>query len=100
MTRWQAELEQQAGGPRADRRHRRRTVRDRAAPWSTPTRWAASGPSAGEEAYELADLFSLQARRRVDGLFTALWHNDDRAGYEIAQRVLDGRYAWLEQGIL
>ena len=57
-------------------------------------------PECRQAAYELADLFSLQARRRVDGLFTALWHNDDRVGYGIAQRVLDGRYAWLEQGIL
>jgi hypothetical protein len=57
-------------------------------------------PECKEAAYELADLFSRQARRRVDGLFTALWHNDDRAGYETGQRLLDGRYAWLEQGIL
>jgi hypothetical protein len=57
-------------------------------------------PECKEAAYELADAFARQARRRVDALFTALWHNDDRAGYETAQRLLDGRYAWLEQGIL
>ena len=57
-------------------------------------------PESRQAAYELADLFSLQARRRVAGLFDALWHNDDRAGYELAQRLLDGRYAWLEHGIL
>lgn len=51
-------------------------------------------------AYELADLFARQARRRVDALFTALWHNDDDLGYQTAQKLLDGRYAWLEQGIM
>jgi alkylation response protein AidB-like acyl-CoA dehydrogenase len=57
-------------------------------------------PECKEAAYELADLFSRQARRRVEGLFTALWHNDDHAGYETAQRLLDGRYTWLEEGVL
>ncbi len=48
-----------------------------------------------EAAYELADLFACQARRRVDVLFTALWHNDDDDGYAAAQRLLDGRYSSL-----
>jgi alkylation response protein AidB-like acyl-CoA dehydrogenase len=54
----------------------------------------------GESAYELADLFAKQARRRVDELFEALWHNEDDANYKTAQKVLDGRYEWLEEGIL
>jgi hypothetical protein len=45
-------------------------------------------------------VFARQARRRVDGLFTALWHNDDTVGYETAQKLLDGRYTWLEEGVL
>jgi alkylation response protein AidB-like acyl-CoA dehydrogenase len=57
-------------------------------------------PDRGDSAYELADLFAKQARRRVDELFTALWHNDDDANYRTAQRVLDGRFMWLEEGIL
>jgi hypothetical protein len=57
-------------------------------------------PERGEAAYELADLFARQARRRVDALFTALWHNDDDPGYATAQKVLAGRYTWLEEGIL
>jgi alkylation response protein AidB-like acyl-CoA dehydrogenase len=57
-------------------------------------------PDRGEAAYELADLFAKQARRRVDELFTALWRNDDDANYKTAQRVLEGRFEWLEEGIL
>jgi alkylation response protein AidB-like acyl-CoA dehydrogenase len=56
-------------------------------------------PERAREAVELADLFCTQARRRADALFHALWANDDSAGYEAAQRVLDGRYAWLEDGV-
>ena len=51
-------------------------------------------------AYDLADLFAQQAHRRIDALFTALWHNDDATGYEIAQKLLDGSYTWLEEGVL
>jgi hypothetical protein len=53
-----------------------------------------------EEAVELADLFCRQARRRVDALFHALWHNDDEENYAAAQRVLEGRYTWLEEDIV
>jgi len=49
---------------------------------------------------ELADLFCLQARRRIEVLFTALWHNDDDANYAAAQKLLDGRYAWVEEGLV
>jgi hypothetical protein len=57
-------------------------------------------PERGEQAKELADVFCKQARRRVDDLFTALWFNDDEDNYELALGVLDGRYEWLEEGIL
>src|SRR3954454_3719919 len=52
-----------------------------------------------EQAFELADLFAKQARRRVDELFSAVFANDDDAAYKTAQKVLEGRYAWLEEGI-
>jgi hypothetical protein len=61
---------------------------------------ATEHPERAEQARELADLFCKQARRRVDELFTALWSNDDEDNYAGAQRVLEGRYAWLEQGIV
>jgi alkylation response protein AidB-like acyl-CoA dehydrogenase len=52
------------------------------------------------EARELADLFCRQARRRVDALFHELWSNDDRRAYGIAQEVLQGKHAWIEEGVL
>jgi alkylation response protein AidB-like acyl-CoA dehydrogenase len=54
----------------------------------------------GEEAAELADLFCRNARRRVDRLFRDLWNNEDARNYRMAQRVVEGRYTWLETGIL
>jgi hypothetical protein len=51
-------------------------------------------------AAELADLFCMQSRRRIEVLFEALWHNDDDENCNAAQRVLDGRYAWVEEGIV
>jgi hypothetical protein len=54
----------------------------------------------GEGAAELADIFCTQSRRRIEVLFEALWHNDDDENYAAAQRVLDGRYAWVEEGIV
>src|SRR3954464_6070206 len=56
-------------------------------------------PELGEQAFELAELFCSQARRRADALFHALWANDDVDNYQAAQKVLDGRYGWLEQGV-
>jgi alkylation response protein AidB-like acyl-CoA dehydrogenase len=52
------------------------------------------------KARELADLFCRMARRRVRQLFGELWSNDDVRKYKVAMRVLDGRHAWLESGIL
>jgi hypothetical protein len=54
----------------------------------------------GAEAYELADLFCRQARVRVERLFEALWTNTDAADARLARRVLQDRYAWLEEGII
>jgi hypothetical protein len=53
-----------------------------------------------EEAVELADLFCRGARLRVEQLFHGLWHNQDDHSYKAAQRTLDGRYRFVEQGIL
>jgi len=57
-------------------------------------------PSKAESAFELADLFCAQARRRIDRLFGDLWSNDDDDRYAAAQRVVEGRYTWFEEGIL
>jgi alkylation response protein AidB-like acyl-CoA dehydrogenase len=51
-------------------------------------------------ARELADIFCRQARVRVEELFDRLWTNSDDTDRRAARRVLDGRYTWLEDGIL
>ncbi len=57
-------------------------------------------PSRGETAYELADTFCAQAHVRVDELFTALWHNTDDADRRFADGVLEGKFDWLEEGVI
>ena len=56
-------------------------------------------PERADSARELADLFCIQARRRADELFHALWSNDDDERYAAAQKLLDGRYTWIEEGV-
>jgi alkylation response protein AidB-like acyl-CoA dehydrogenase len=57
-----------------------------------------SGRQVGDGALELADVFSRQARRRVQEKFRAVFRNDDAATYAAAQHLVRGEYAWLEQG--
>jgi hypothetical protein len=53
-----------------------------------------------DEAIELADLFCRNARLRVEHLFHGLSHHEDDHNYRAAQRALEGRYRFMEQGIL
>ena len=55
---------------------------------------------ADSTAVELADAFCRQARVRSEQLFDQLWHNCDDSDQTLARGVLEGRYMWLEQGIL
>ncbi|SMD23954.1 acyl-CoA dehydrogenase family protein [Lentzea albidocapillata] len=48
----------------------------------------------------LADAFAKQARIRVDELFEKLWTNTDDSDQVLAKQVLDGDYAWLEEGVV
>jgi acyl-CoA dehydrogenase-like protein len=64
------------------------------------TTLAQERPERADAARELADLFCHQARRRAGNLFAALFHNDDELGYEVAQKVLDDRYLFVEEGIV
>ncbi|MDQ3155334.1 MAG: acyl-CoA dehydrogenase family protein [Actinomycetota bacterium] len=57
-------------------------------------------PSQGATAYELADVFCAQARIRVEDLFTGLWHNTDDVDKSLADRVLEGEFTWLEDGVI
>jgi hypothetical protein len=59
-----------------------------------------SGAAGEATAVELADAFCRSARRRVASLFGAIGSNDDVSAYSLARGVLDGRFAWLERGIV
>jgi len=57
-------------------------------------------PERHDEVFELADVFSQQARRRVGDLFRGVWQNDDNANYKLASGVLEGRYGFIEEGLV
>ena len=99
MTRWQAELEHKQAvlGRIVDIGAELFAIASSVVYADTIAR---EHPDRRRAAYDLADLFACQARRRVDVLFAALWHNDDAVGYANAQKLLDGRYTWLENGVL
>jgi alkylation response protein AidB-like acyl-CoA dehydrogenase len=49
---------------------------------------------------EMADVFSMHSRRKVNVLFGQVFRNDDVATYKLAQEVLKGEHEWLEDGIV
>jgi alkylation response protein AidB-like acyl-CoA dehydrogenase len=49
---------------------------------------------------ELADAFCRQARLRVEDLFERIRDNADVRTAQVAHGLLDGRYRWLEEGIV
>jgi len=57
----------------------------------------ADGPN-GREAQLLADVFCRRTRLKVKQLFHDVWENADDPTYKLAQDVLKGRYAFLEEG--
>jgi hypothetical protein len=61
---------------------------------------ADSGTAEGKEAVTLADLFCLNARRRIADNFRAFWRNDDYQKYRVARQILEGRHRWLEKGVI
>jgi alkylation response protein AidB-like acyl-CoA dehydrogenase len=61
---------------------------------------ALRGGTQGKEAHELADYFCQQARVRVDALFRALWDNTDAADRKLSGALVDGKYSWLDEGVI
>lgn len=57
-------------------------------------------PALGEQAYALAEMFCRQATLRIQALFDALWTNTDDGDVKLTREVLQGRYTWLEDGIV
>jgi alkylation response protein AidB-like acyl-CoA dehydrogenase len=58
----------------------------------------ARDPGTNAGVLELADVFSLEARRRIEDTFRAGRRNHDRQTYRLAQEVTGGSYRWLEKG--
>ncbi|HJR89176.1 MAG TPA: acyl-CoA dehydrogenase family protein, partial [Aeromicrobium sp.] len=54
----------------------------------------------GKAAYELAAAFCEQSRLRVDALFEQLWTNTDDGDRALTKSVLDGKYTWVEDGVI
>jgi alkylation response protein AidB-like acyl-CoA dehydrogenase len=52
------------------------------------------------EAVQLADLFCVDARRRVFAIFRRVFNNDDVRTYGVAQDVLKGKHLWMEKGMV
>lgn len=99
MARWQAKLEQRQGflGRVVDIGAELFAM---AAACVRAEAQRTTDPVAGEAAYELAELFCRQATLRVEALFDALWANTDSDDVTLTNAVLEGRYAWLENGII
>jgi len=61
-------------------------------------------PDAGamdkSELAALADYFCRTSRVRIEEQFHEIKRNADHAGYKVAQKVLEGRHAGLETGIV
>jgi hypothetical protein len=49
---------------------------------------------------QLAKVFSAQARLRVEQKFQEVWSNTDDATYALARNYLDGKFPWMEDGIV
>ena len=49
---------------------------------------------------EMANQISREAERRIKRQFHGLFKNDDKISYQIAMNVLNGKYEWLEDGII
>jgi len=58
------------------------------------------GAGADRTPLELASVFCSMSRGKVEALFEDIRRNADAQVYEAARGVLDGRYGWLEQGII
>ncbi|MEJ2520006.1 MAG: acyl-CoA dehydrogenase family protein [Desulfuromonadales bacterium] len=59
-----------------------------------------TSPRAPEGAEDLADLFCRQARRRLQMLHRGAYCHDDRRTYQVARRLLDDHYPWLQKNIV
>lgn len=66
----------------------------------TRAQWMLQKNPHDESPVRMADLFCRISRRRVNGLFAEVFHNDDSHTYKVAREVLEGEYTWLESGTI
>ena len=59
-----------------------------------------TGRPEASRARDLADLYCRSARRRIETLFQEMRSNDDTAVYRTALEILDGKFEWMEDGIV
>lgn len=52
------------------------------------------------ELIELVDYFCRDAKLRIEQHFHGLHDNVDKEGYKLAQKVVEKKFAWLEEGIV
>ncbi len=58
------------------------------------------GEKGRQDALILAERFCQGSRFRVETLFRELARNGDKENYRLARRVLEGEFAWMEEGIM
>ena len=61
---------------------------------------SASAAHPRAELVELVNVIHAEARERIDAAFATLHRNPDREHYALAQSLLDGRHAYLDDGIV
>lgn len=59
-----------------------------------------AGDPRAAEAVQLADLFGWQARLEIADSFRSLWRNVDALAFRAGCGVVEGKYQWLEEGIV
>ncbi len=55
---------------------------------------------ASANAVDLCDLFCQYARKRIKGEFKDLFCNNDTKAYNVSRDVFDGKFTWLENGVM
>jgi hypothetical protein len=58
---------------------------------------AQRAPAGNRDTHALLARLAFATQKRVDDSLRDMWRNDDAAKYALAQELLQGRYAWLEQ---
>ncbi len=59
-----------------------------------------AGDTAESGFVKLADLLCLLERQEIESFKRNLHKNADQAGYSVAMDIMDGRFSWLEEGIV